>query len=104
MLFRHTAIDVWGNAHDGYDINMQVYCKETTEIDLDNDSDTDIIKKVRKTLGHRADARGYMVEANKYAIEIYRKHDRKPCYFLVPEDAYKGGYYESFSNSRKTVE
>ena len=78
------ALDVWGNAKDGWEINEA----RTTGItvDLTNDmTDAQIIKAVRKACGHRADARGYELDHTCESVEfsgvyINRKSDGKPAY------------------------
>lgn len=84
MLFQQIAIDVWGNARDGYEVNDEVATSFFVDIDLDEMNDAEIIKAVRSNLGHRADARGYTVKADEFGIKIYRKSDGKPAYFLRP--------------------
>ena len=78
---RLLALDVWGNAKDGYEINDLVNCDERVEL---NDCMTDkaIIKAIRASLGHRADSRGYYLEGDlEYQLEVYKTKDSKPCYF-----------------------
>lgn len=74
------AIDVWGNAKDGYEINNQIRTdvKFTTPDDAD---DATCLKALRKALGHRASARGY---SDPYGSDMQlffcRNSDGKPAY------------------------
>lgn len=81
--YRLCAIDVWGNARDGYDINSVCYVSPAAYVTVDLSdvaSDDDIIKLVRKAFGHRADSRAYTCEADEYQILLYRKGE--PAYLV----------------------
>jgi hypothetical protein len=82
---RLLALDVWSNSKDGYEVNNAISCDETVELN-DSMSDSDLIKAIRKSLGHRQDSRGYYIEGElEFGLYIYRKKDSKPCYFTKIE-------------------
>lgn len=85
--FEILAIDVWGNARDGFEINGQirtgVFFWSTPET-----TDADALKALRGALGHKKDARGY---SDPYQSEgmfcFHRNADDKPAYYALQTDA-----------------
>jgi hypothetical protein len=86
MILQLLAIDVLGNARDGYELNDWQDSGIRVEIHHTAD-ETDIIKSIRAAWGHRADARGYYVEVTESTCNVFRKRDGKPAYFCNVLDA-----------------
>ena len=87
MLHEILAIDVWGNARDGYEINDEHGTGVIVEIPA-SASDSEALKLIRKALGHRADARGYHDPIGSEDGYCFHKNKNgEPAYFtrLVDE-------------------
>lgn len=80
-MYEILAIDVWGNERDGFEINNMINTGVVFEVD-DKDDDKKLLKRLRKALGHRADAKGYHDPfQDEYMLCFHRNKDGKPCYY-----------------------
>jgi hypothetical protein len=80
-VYNLLAIDVWGNAKEGYEINDSYRTDYLIGLN-DEMSDEFIIKAVRRMLGHRADTRGYTLDTSDGSYLAIDHVKRGPSYHL----------------------
>lgn len=76
-----SAIEVWGNARDGFEINREISTSDTFTAPAECDART-LLKLLRGALGHRRDARGYEidVDGSEGYFQANRARNGEPAY------------------------